>query len=259
MERQSYFRKDKLLTHAGVFFASSFLVLLILSNYGRIVDLYTSLSYTLSPAKRSAENEKLTNELIALYGSGSAVYYRSDNSDNSEGSVNEPYGGGIAKQMYAGNNPTVQNTLAVPKNNEVLSGNYLYIPKLNVSAPVVTGISTDGKTILEQLKQGVLMYPGSGVPGGGGSSVIIGHSSSSIPWQEYGRVFAGLPKISKGDMIIVNYNGRKYSYQVENKLTGSINELASLNIQNDLVLGTCWPIGTDEKRIIITASLVLSN
>ena len=214
---------------------SSFLVLLILSNYGRIVDLYTNLSYSLSPAKRSAENEKLTNELIALYGSGAAVYYRND---NSESNVNEP---------------------SVPKNNEVLSGNYLYIPKLNVSAPVVTSISIDSKTILEQLKQGVLMYPGSGVPGGGGSSVIIGHSSSSIPWQEYGRVFAGLPKLSKGDMIIVNYNGRKYSYKVENKLTGSVNELASLNIQNDLVLGTCWPIGTDEKRIIITASLVPSN
>ena len=219
----------------GVFLVSSFLVLLILSNYGRIVDLYTNLSYSLSPAKRSAENEKLTNELIALYGSGAAVYYRND---NSESNVNEP---------------------SVPKNNEVLSGNYLYIPKLNVSAPVVTSISIDSKTILEQLKQGVLMYPGSGVPGGGGSSVIIGHSSSSIPWQEYGRVFAGLPKLSKGDMIIVNYNGRKYSYKVENKLTGSVNELASLNIQNDLVLGTCWPIGTDEKRIIITASLVPSN
>ncbi|MEK7603943.1 MAG: sortase [Patescibacteria group bacterium] len=235
MEPQSYFRKDKLLTHMGVFLVSSFLVLLILSNYGRIVDLYTNLSYSLSPAKRSAENEKLTNELIALYGSGAAVYYRND---NSESNVNEP---------------------SVPKNNEVLSGNYLYIPKLNVSAPVVTSISIDSKTILEQLKQGVLMYPGSGVPGGGGSSVIIGHSSSSIPWQEYGRVFAGLPKLSKGDMIIVNYNGRKYSYKVENKLTGSVNELASLNIQNDLVLGTCWPIGTDEKRIIITASLVPSN
>lgn len=256
MERQSYFKKDKLLTRMGVFFASSFLVLLILSNYGRIVDLYINISYTLSPAKRSAENERLTNELIALYSSRSAVYYRSD---SSEGNINKPYGGDIAKQMYAGNKPTIQNTPTVTKNNKVLSGNYLYIPKLNISAPVVTGISIDGKTILEQLKQGVLMYPGSGVPGGGGSSVIIGHSSSSIPWQEYGRVFAGLPKLSKGDMIIVNYNGRKYSYQVENKLTGSVNELASLNIQNDLVLGTCWPIGTDEKRIIITASLVLSN
>ena len=71
----------------GVFLVSSFLVLLILSNYGRIVDLYTNLSYSLSPAKRSAENEKLTNELIALYGSGAAVYYRND---NSESNVNEP-------------------------------------------------------------------------------------------------------------------------------------------------------------------------
>ena len=241
MENQSYFKKDGLLTSVGVFLAASFLVLLILSNYGRIVDLYINLSYTFSPAKRSAENERLTNELIALYGSGTAAYYQNDNSESNA------------------NNPTARNLPVASDNKEVLSGNYIYIPNLSVSAPVVFGTSTDSNIVLEQLRQGVLMYPGSGVPGGGGSSVIIGHSSSSIPWQKYGRVFAGLPKLSKGDMIIVNYNGRKYSYQVETKLTGSINELASLNIQNDLVLGTCWPIGTDEKRIIITASLVSSN
>ena len=246
MENQSYFKKDKLLTRVGVFLASSFLVLLILSNYGRIIDLYTNMSYTLSPAKKSAENEKLTNELIALYGSGTAAYYQNDNSESN------------ANNSAARNLPVASNTVASNK-NEVLSGNYVYIPNLNVSAPIVIGASTDGNVILEQLRQGVLMYPGSATPGGGGSSVIIGHSSSSIPWQKYGRVFAGLPKLSKGDMIIVSYNGRKYSYQVETKLTGSINELASLNIQNDLVLGTCWPIGTDEKRIIITASLVSSN
>ncbi|OGN03696.1 MAG: hypothetical protein A2655_04055 [Candidatus Yanofskybacteria bacterium RIFCSPHIGHO2_01_FULL_43_42] len=233
-ERQGFFK------HVLVLLVSLFLVLLVLANYGSIVDLTSNLSYTIFPSKKTAEYEKLTAELIALYGSGKPEYYQG--SFNDSGTSNNPaINNYSARASSAGENP---------------SGNYIYIPEINVNAPIIFGGSTDGKTILDQLKLGTLVYPGSSLPGNGGSTVIIGHSSSNLPWQKYGRIFSSLPELSRGDMIIVSYNGRKYSYAVDNKITGSVNELASLNLTNDLILGTCWPIGTDEQRILITASLV---
>ncbi|MBI2674808.1 MAG: class E sortase [Candidatus Yanofskybacteria bacterium] len=250
MEVRSFFRnnqagdranKDKgPLRNILVLLVSLFLVLLILINYGNILDLVASLNYVFFPSKRSAEYERLTKELIALSGSGRIEYYQ-----------DTPQGSGIVGR------PSAENASA----NEILTGNYVYIPGINISAPIVSGTITEPQTILSQLKQGVLLYPGSNLPGqeNGGSTVIIGHSSASIPWQKYGRIFSKLPELSEGDIVIVNYNGRKYSYSITGIKTGSVDELAALNVKDDLVLGTCWPIGTDEQRIIVTAVLIAST
>lgn len=223
---------------------SLLVVLLILANYGNIIDLAAGLSYAFFPSKIISENERLTAELLALYGSSPIEYY--DNNGSSSAAVV------ISSAISAQSNRSSGQPPASEKNP---SGDYVYIPSINVAAPIVAGTVTDAETILAQLKYGVLMYPGSGAPGSNDSTVIIGHSSSNIPWQKYGRVFSKLPELSKGDMIIVNYQGQKYSYNITRTMTGSVDKLAALNIQDDLVLGTCWPIGTDEQRIIITATL----
>ena len=234
--------------HVLVLLVSLLVVLLILANYGNIVDLMTGLSYSVFPGKKTVEYERLTVELQALYRSSPIEYY--DNGNTPSAFVNS------SAVSVQSNRPTSQSSTL----EENLSGDdYIYVPSLNVTAPIVAGTVTDAGTILSQLKQGVLMYPGSGVPGGSDSTVIIGHSSSSIPWQKYGRVFSKLPELSDGDLIIVNHNSRKYSYRVTRTMTGSVDQLAGLNIKDDLVLGTCWPIGTDEQRIIVTATLVAST
>ncbi|OGN00398.1 MAG: hypothetical protein A2651_01810 [Candidatus Yanofskybacteria bacterium RIFCSPHIGHO2_01_FULL_42_12] len=225
-----------------VFIISIFLlvILFVFTVYDKISVLVDRAEYFIFPGKKIAEYEKLTSELIALYGSGRIEYYQAESGTDESSARAYPGGEVISREG-------------------VVSGNYIYIPSINISAPIVTGTSTDEKTILTQLKNGALMYPGSSLPGDGGSTVIIGHSSSNLPWQKYSSIFSSLPKLSKGDMVIINYNGRKYSYIVDGKIIGSVSVLSGQSIKGDLVLGTCWPIGTDEQRIIITASLAPST
>ena len=247
--------KDKnLFRNILVLLVSLFLVLLILINYGNILDLTASMSYALFPSKKSVEYEKLTEELIALYGSGRTEYYQ--DAPKNFGAASRSLSDYKNIQNTSVSNVSSENASA----NEILTGNYIYIPGINANAPIVSGTTTESETILNQLKQGTLMYPGSKPPGyeGDGATVIIGHSSSSIPWQKYGRIFSKLPDLTEGDLIIINYSGRKYSYNVTKIMTGSVDHLTTLNIQDDLVLGTCWPIGTDEQRIVITATLATS-
>ena len=95
----------------------------------------------------------------------------------------------------------------------------LFIPKIGVSAPIIKSSSTDAGIILNDLKSGVVLYPDSSLPGLG-SSVIIGHSSSNLPWRKYGTVFAKLNNLSEGDSIYVEYEGRNLVYTVTGKKMG---------------------------------------
>ncbi len=99
------------------------------------------------------------------------------------------------------------------------------------------------------------LYKGSSVPGQGGMTVIIGHSSSDFPWTKYSAIFAGLNNLQTGDVIYINYAGRQYVYHVDAKTVGSVDQLASSKIQGDLILGSCWPVGTDKERILVSALL----
>ncbi|GEM_PF-6670784 len=132
--------------------------------------------------------------------------------------------------------------------------NYLSIPKLKIRAPILTA-PNDENQILKTLKKGVVLFPGSASPGQPGTSVIIGHSSSNFPFTKYSDVFAGLNNLVRGDLIYLSYGGKDYVYTVKDKKLGSPEELASLNFDSDLVLGSCWPVGTASNRVIILADL----
>ena len=43
--------------------------------------------------------------------------------------------------------------------------------------------------------------------------------------------------------------------KIEDKKIGPTEQLVSTNINNDLILGTCWPVGTDKNRIIVGANI----
>jgi LPXTG-site transpeptidase (sortase) family protein len=248
----------KYLNYYVIFLLITFLVLIIFINTGLILDKMSNLSYYINPDKKNEEYEQLTKELMALYSSMAIEYYQENFSlnsfvvDNSNLSINQLQAQN--SQNESGNFPSDSNS----KENITLNSlnNYIYIPRININAPLIKGTSADEKTILNQLKNGVLIYPGSSLPGEGKNTIIIGHSSSNVPWQKYGRIFSKLPELASNDIIIINYNGKKYEYRVNQKFKGSVQELVSLNIQSDLILGTCWPIGSDEKRIIVTASLL---
>lgn len=132
----------------------------------------------------------------------------------------------------------------------------LSIPKIGVSAPVIQVSDSTDATILNALKKGVVLYPGSANPGQPGTAVIIGHSSSDLPWTSYSSIFSLLGKLQPDDLIYVTVGGTQYTYRVRTIQKGSAQQLIDSGLAGDLIVSTCWPIGTDANRIAVSASLV---
>jgi len=148
--------------------------------------------------------------------------------------------------------PTIQTSNA---------GAVLSIARLGLSAPIVFENQQNNKIVYDDLENGVVHYPGTPMPGENGVSIILGHSSA-YPWYKgkYGSVFALLGKLNTGDQIQIKYSdGRVLNY----KVTASIifnplakdQPLAAVTNSNQptILLISCWPIGTNYKRIAIQA------
>ncbi len=211
------------LRSAAIIFVAVFLVLAATLNAPMIM---SHLNYSATHSV-DADNEALTQQYRALYG-----YSRGQ-------------GTGTAAQ------PAVQGAGAAQPGEDQLT-----IPKINVRAPIIQITNPDDQSILSALKSGVVLYPGSVNPGGGGSSIIVGHSSSDLPWTKYSAIFSLLNKLQSGDLIDISFNGGQYVYRVRTVQTGSVQELLASGLTGDLILSSCWPLGTAENRIVVTADLL---
>lgn len=135
--------------------------------------------------------------------------------------------------------------------------NSISIPKINIDVPILYPESNEKKEILIALKEGVVIYPGSALPGEKGTTIILGHSSPPILYRgEYDAIFSLLNKLEKGDDITIYYDQKKYLYEVDNKyIFYPQQEISPSNNKSKpaLVLMSCWPLGTDLKRIAVEA------
>ncbi|MFA7685750.1 MAG: class D sortase [Candidatus Gracilibacteria bacterium] len=141
----------------------------------------------------------------------------------------------------------------------------LVIPRINQNIPIV-GVSSKNlvehdwnaleKDMQEALKKGVIHYPGTSYPGQKGNIVITGHSSY-FPWDpgRFKDVFALLHQMKIGDKVMIYYNQEKYVYEVtETKVVLPSNiDVLKQTPDDKLTLITCTPVGTNLKRLIVTA------
>ncbi|MFH1990567.1 MAG: sortase [Patescibacteria group bacterium] len=141
---------------------------------------------------------------------------------------------------------------------------YLYIPKIEVLAPVIPFEDTSEKSVSAVLEKGVGLYAGSQLPGKAGRAVILGHSSKETWYHrdgQYAYNFALLDKLQNGDEFYMVFEGKKLIYKV---FSNSIltpektNEILSQIPKGDseIALITCWPIGFALKRVLIQAELI---
>lgn len=140
----------------------------------------------------------------------------------------------------------------------------LEIPSLKIKAPIVLEQTTDEKRIYKSLEKGVVHYSPTPQPGQSGTSIIIGHSSA-YPWYKgnYGKIFADLSKLREGDIIKINKNGQTLIYSVSRSMIFSPKSADDYELRDfeetngsSLVLMTCWPTGTNAKRIAVRADLI---
>jgi LPXTG-site transpeptidase (sortase) family protein len=137
--------------------------------------------------------------------------------------------------------------------------NTIYIPTLEVVAPIQYLDTTDEDVLQQKLKEGVGHYPNTAMPGEIGNVFMFGHSS--YYWWEnspYGNIFANLEKINIGDKILVYFDQKLFIYEVRETKVVEATDLSVLE-QGDgqnLTLMTCTPLGTNLKRFIASAELI---
>jgi LPXTG-site transpeptidase (sortase) family protein len=147
---------------------------------------------------------------------------------------------------------------------EAQTANILELPEFGIKAPIWKIDTPDLKLIYKKLKQGVVLYPGSALPGQG-YAIIIGHSSQ-YPWQsgKYKSVFSLLSELQKGDKIYVYWEQKPLVFEVQEKKIflpwPKGNEVTETIFppENEpiLILQSCWPVGIDYKRVAVKTILI---
>lgn len=132
------------------------------------------------------------------------------------------------------------------------------MPSLGIKDLTITHPSdpTTSKGLLAPLQAGVghlFSYPGSD-----GKILVYGHSSS-YPWDvsQYTKIFRQINKLNVGDRIEVTYNGTVYTYAVTFKEEVAVNDMSKYSGSGEeLILYTCWPPDTIDKRYLVHAKPV---
>ncbi len=138
------------------------------------------------------------------------------------------------------------------------------IRKINITAPVILSEKSDEKSLLNDLTYGVVHYPDTPMPGQRGNTYIAGHSSN-YAWSKgaYNNIFRNLNDLEKGDEITIklllhNKNEVLYHYIVKSVeiVMPDDARIFSQTQQKELTLTTCWPIGSNAKRVMIKAEFL---
>ena len=146
---------------------------------------------------------------------------------------------------------------ATPAPSNDLTQSELIIPQIQVKAPIIWNV--DPADITKNLEKGVVHYKGTGLPDEVGNVFITGHSSYySWAQGDYKTVFALLDKLQISDKIYIQYKGKNLVYQVTKTEVVLPDDISALNTTNTktLTLMTCVPMGTNLRRLIVTATQI---
>jgi len=135
----------------------------------------------------------------------------------------------------------------------------IVIDKIGANASIVENVDPfDSQAYQQALTKGVAHANGTPLPGERGISFLFSHSSASILMANtYNSVFFLLSKLDVGDVIFIYRDGVKTQFTVEKIQIVNSNQVEYLNQDADepkLILMTCWPPGTDFKRLLVFAT-----
>lgn len=130
----------------------------------------------------------------------------------------------------------------------------LTIPKLGIDHAVVRSDHTD-------LKQSLIQYAGTALPGNLGNTVIFGHSvlPQFFNPKNYLTIFSTLHTLRPGDTMEIAADGATYTYKISEMYEAQPDDLSPLaQVYNGryLTLITCTPPGTYLRRLIIKAYVI---
>lgn len=167
----------------------------------------------------------------------------------------------VASEKVVLARPSTDNCAENSLNIDTTVSGRLEIPLLKVNVPIIW--TRDAKNFDTDLKSGVVHYPCTPLPGDIGTSYISGHSSN-YAWikASYNQIFAKLNDLPVGatfKITVVGQDGKdiRLYYVVENKQIFSATDQAQFinTAQSRVALSTCWPINTNQKRLVAFAKL----
>lgn len=122
----------------------------------------------------------------------------------------------------------------------------IVIPKINVDAPIVPGVTW------EDLKKGVGHLPGSAQPGQRGNMYLAAHNDI------FGEIFRYLDKLDVGDEFQVYAGETSYTYVVREKRIIEPHQVEVMLPTTEPVatLQTCYPYLIDTHRLVVVADLL---
>lgn len=123
---------------------------------------------------------------------------------------------------------------------------------IDIQAPIVEG------TDKESLKNGIGHHPDSVWPNTKGNVVLAGHNFDLDSENNYGQIFMELRKVDIGNQVTIEYQDKKYTYEVFKKETVKPDDTSLFFQSNEWLLTfyTCDPPYTDWKRLVFQAKLV---
>ncbi len=135
----------------------------------------------------------------------------------------------------------------------------ILIPKIGASAKIFPNVDpSDENSFLPVLTQGVAHAQGTVFPGLLGNIYLFAHSADNF-WDagRYNAIFYLLKDLSKGDEIVVFYQGKRYNYFVTDSRVVEADDVSFIEKAQggaeQLILQTCWPPGTTWKRFLVFA------
>ena len=168
----------------------------------------------------------------------------------------------IMAYVSPGNAPASQIEALDPTIIQTVSADpRLIIPKLNVDVPIRFGVPLSG--VMSAMNNGVAHYRINGAsayPGEVGNFIITGHSAGDIySSNPYKYIFSGLERLEDGDLVYVNYNSVRYTYQINKKQVVEPSNVAALVMETNkplITLVTCTPLGTSRYRLLVTGEQI---
>lgn len=141
------------------------------------------------------------------------------------------------------------------------SGTYITIPKIRAQSRIIEQVDPfDPEIYKQQLKKGVAHAKGTSLPGDKGTTYLFAHSSGP-PWEllRTNTIFLRINELKQGDIIEIQRNKKVYKYVVRKSLEVSPTDtqyLTTSDKNDQLILQTCTPIGTDWNRLLVFAEFV---
>lgn len=170
------------------------------------------------------------------------------------------------KPLFVDNPSVGSEQVGSTSSPQVARDNFdISIPKIGAISQVAKSVDTQSKEeYLKVLSSGKLAQAlGSALPGDGmGKSIyIFAHSSEqNIVSLRNNAVFYLLDLLKNKDQILVNYQDKNYVYEVVDRKIANPKDVEFLNYSDPssetLILQTCWPIGTNWKRLLVFAKKV---